>query len=286
MKNLYFLFILAIFSAGFSQIPASSEKMVSQALAQKNQLAKNSLVKNFPLKNIGPSVMSGRVADLEVNPQDPTEFYVGYAAGGLWYTRNNGTSFVPVMDNAATQNIGDIAVDWKNGTLWVGTGENISSRSSYAGIGMLKSTDKGETWQDMGLNDGHHFGRIIINPNKPDEVVVGVTGHLYSPNEERGIFKTTDGGKTWQKTLYINDVTGIIDIAHAPENFNIMYAAAWEKDRKAWNFTGNGNSSGIYKSTDAGTSWTKISTPESGFPTGEGVGRIGFAVYDENTVYA
>lgn len=230
--------------------------------------------------------MSGRIVDVAVNPNKPTEFYAAYASGGLWYTNNNGTTFTPVMDQASTQNIGDIAVDWKSGTIWVGTGENNSSRSSYAGVGLLKSTDRGETWQNMGLVDSHHIGRILINPENPNEVVVGATGHLYSSNEERGIYKTTDGGKSWNKTLFVNDVTGIIDVAMVPTNFNVQYAAAWEKDRKAWNFSGNGSNSAIYKSTDGGSSWTKISTKESGFPTGEGVGRIGLAVFDENTVYA
>ncbi|MBT8291075.1 MAG: glycosyl hydrolase, partial [Muriicola sp.] len=181
---------------------------------------------------------------------------------------------------------GDIAVDWRSGVIWVGTGENNSSRSSYAGIGLLKSTDKGGTWEQMGLGDSHHIGRIHINPSNPDEVVVGVTGHLYSPNQERGVYKTKDGGKSWKKTLYINSETGIIDLAVSPNDFNVQFAAAWEKDRKAWNFTGNGPGSGIYKSTDAGESWTLVSTSTSGFPTGDGVGRIGLAVFDNNIVYA
>ena len=125
----------------------------------------------------------------------------------------------------------------------------------------------------MGLPDSQHIGRILFNPNNSDEVVIGVTGHLYSPNQERGVYKTNDGGKTWQKTLFIDDVTGIIDLAHSPSNFNIQYAAAWQKDRKAWNFTGNGQASGIYKSTDGGSTWNLVSSPESGFPTGDGVGK-------------
>ncbi len=269
-----------------AQISATKAQNVETALQQKKQMQVSSLVKNIPLKNIGPTVMSGRVVDVDVNADNPIEFYVGYASGGLWYTNNNGTSFTPVLDTSETQNVGDIAVDWKNGTIWVGTGENNSSRSSYAGIGILKSTDMGKTWQNMGLADSHHIGRIVINPINPDEVVVGVTGHLYSPNEERGVYKTIDGGKTWQKTLFVNNETGIIDVAHSPTNFNIMYAAAWQKDRKAWDFVGSGNASGIYKSIDGGSTWNKVSTVESGFPTGEGVGRIGLAVFDDNTVYA
>ena len=246
----------------------------------------NSLVRSILFENIGPTIMSGRVVDVDVNPENPIEFYVGYASGGLWYTANNGTSFIPVLDTSATQNVGEIAVDWPSGTIWVGTGENNSSRSSYAGIGLLKSTDKGQTWQNMGLPDSHHIGAIVINPQNVNEVVMGSTGHLYTKNEERGIYKTTDGGQTWTKTLFVSDDAGIIDLVYAPNNFNIMYAASWQKDRKAWNFDGSGSASGIYKSTDAGTTWTKVSTPESGFPTGNGVGRIGLSVFDENIVYA
>ncbi len=286
MKSNTLLFFSLFCAYAFAQPSATSEKTVAQALKVKKQMEEHSILKNIPLKNIGPTIMSGRVVDIDVNPSNPTEFYVGYASGGVWHTNNNGTSFKPVFDNSETQNVGDIAVDWKNGTLWVGSGENNSSRSSYAGIGILKSTDQGETWQNMGLGDSHHIGRIVINPNNSEEVVVGATGHLYSSNKERGVYKTADGGKTWGKTLFVNDKAGIIDVAHAPNNFNVMFAASWEKDRKAWNFTGNGNGSGIYKSTDAGSTWNKISVPESGLPTGDGVGRIGLAVFDENTVYA
>ena len=248
--------------------------------------AQESIVQNIAFTSIGPSIMSGRVVDLDINPNNPTEFYVAYASGGLWHTQNNGTTFTPIMDNSPTQNIGDIAVDWKSGAIWVGTGESNSSRSSYSGIGILKSTDQGKTWQNMGLEDSHHIGRILINPNNPDEVIIGVIGHLYTPNAERGIFKTTDGGKNWKKTLFIDENTGIIDMDFVPGNNKIIYASAWERDRKAWNFKGSGENSGIYKSIDGGDNWQKITDDKSGFPTGNGVGRIGIAAFDENTVYA
>lgn len=280
--SLFLLSGLMVCAFAKAQQPATPASQINLATAQKEALSQSSLVKNVPFKNIGPSIMSGRVVDLDVNPDKPSEFYVGYASGGLWYTNNNGTTFEPVMDNSPTQNVGEVTVDWKSGTIWVGTGENNASRSSYAGIGLLKSTDKGQTWKNMGLTDSHHIGRILINPANANEVVVGAVGHLYSNNDERGVYKTKDGGKTWTRTLFVNTESGIIDIDRDPNNFNLMYASAWDKDRKAWNFEGSGSGSGVYKSTDGGDSWTKL----NGFPSGEGVGRIGLAVFDANTVYA
>ncbi len=270
--------ILLLFT--FSVAQAQQEPLKLQ------ELKENSIVKNIPFENIGPTVMSGRAIDVAVNPNNPTEFYVAYASGGLWHTTNNGSSFTPILDNYPTQNIGDITVHWQSRTIYVGTGENNSSRSSYAGIGILKSTDNGKTWEHIGLDNSQHIGRVLVNPNNKDEVVVGVLGALYTPNQERGIYKTLDGGKTWKKNLFVDDLSGMIDVQHAPNNFNIMYASSWTKDRKAWNFNGNGNNSAIYKSTDAGTTWSRISTKKSGFPTGNGVGRIGLAVFNENVVYA
>jgi len=285
MKRTLFIVITALSTVVMAQLP-STDSAVLTSLEYQQSLKENSRVKNLEFSSIGPTVMSGRVVDVAVNKDNPSEFFVAYASGGLWYTNNNGTSFESIMDNAPTQNIGDIAVDWPTGTLWVGTGENNSSRSSYAGIGILKSTDHGKTWEHMGLEDSHHIGRILINPHNPNEVIVGVLGHLYSENEQRGIYKTTDGGQTWKKTLSISTNTGIIDLASAPENFEVMYASSWQKERKAWNFKGNGSNSGIYKSQDAGESWKLVSTPASGFPSGAGTGRIGLAVYDAQTIYA
>ncbi len=285
MKSIIRVFFLLVTICASAQQSASDSQVVKKSLQEKQTLENTSIIKNISFSNIGPTIMSGRVADIDVNPNDPTEFYVGYASGGLWYTKNNGTSFTPLLDNSPTQNVGDIAVDWNNGTIWVGTGEKNSSRSSYAGIGILKSDNQGKTWEHVGLSDSHHVSRIVINSNNPEEVVVGVIGHLYSPNEERGVFKTLDGGKTWKKTLFINNDTGIIDVVAAPENPNVLYAASWERERKAWNFDGDGNHSAIYKSTDAGDTWENISI-NNGFRNGAGVGRIGLSVYDENTVYA
>ena len=285
LKLFLSFFLLFIFQINAQQ-PSTSGDDVKKGLQQKAEMQRQSIVKNVPFTNIGPTIMSGRVTDLAVNPNNPTEFYVAYASGGVWHTVNNGTSFIPISDTSNTQNVGDIAVDWKNRTIWIGTGENNSSRSSYAGIGILKSNDNGKTWTNVGLTDSHHIGRILINPNNPDEVIVGITGHLYSPNNERGIYKTSDGGKTWTQKLFVDNISGIIDVQHAPNNFNVMFASSWSKDRKAWNFQGNGNNSAIYKSEDAGDTWLKVSTTESGFPIGQGVGRIGLAVFNDNTIYA
>lgn len=287
MKRVLIVFVFALSEIIIAQQPtATPASQVLKGLQQLEEMRNTSQLKNLAFKNIGPTIMSGRVVDIDVNPKDPTEFLVAYASGGLWHTANNGTSFEPLMDNAATINLGDIAVDWNNKTIWAGTGENNSSRSSYAGIGVLKSTDFGKTWSDLMLTDSHHIGRILINPNNSNHVIVAVTGPLYSASEARGIYVTKNGGDSWKKTLFATNMAGFIDLATTPDNFNIMYASSWEKDRKAWNFDGDGDASAIYKSTDAGENWTKITTASSGFPTGSGVGRIGLTVYDENTVYA
>jgi photosystem II stability/assembly factor-like uncharacterized protein len=270
----------------FSQPNATDAESIIKAYENKEVLVQSSRVKNIEFRNIGPTIMSGRVVALEVNPQDPTKFYVAYASGGVWYTDNNGTSFNSISDDWPTQNIGEIAMDWNNGILWVGTGENNSSRSSYSGIGILKTNADGSNWQNVGLHDSHHIGKILINPENSNHVVIGVTGHLYSKNINRGVYVTKDGGKNWDRTLYINDASGIIDMSETPGDFNIMYATSWEKDRKAWNFDEDGNSSGIYKSIDGGYNWSLISNDESGFPTGAGIGRIGIAIFDKDIAYA
>ena len=269
----------------FSQPNQTDAESIINAYETKDVLVQSSRVKNIEFRNIGPTIMSGRVVALEVNPQDPTKFYVAYASGGVWHTDNNGTSFNSISDDWPTQNIGEIAMDWNNGILWVGTGENNSSRSSYSGIGILKTNADGSNWKNVGLHDSHHIGKILINPENSNHVVIGVTGHLYSKNINRGVYVTKDGGKNWDRTLYINDVSGIIDMSETPGDFNIMYATSWEKDRKAWNFDEDGHSSGIYKSIDGGDNWSLISNDESGFPTGAGIGRIGIAVFDKDIVY-
>jgi photosystem II stability/assembly factor-like uncharacterized protein len=208
------------------------------------------------------------------------------ASGGLWKTDNNATTWTPLFDHHASITIGDIAISQKDKNLiWIGTGEANASRSSYAGSGVYKSTDDGKTWQNMGLQDSHHVGRVLIDPADDQTVYVAASGHLYTDNEERGLFKTIDGGRTWNKILYVSPKTGIIDLAMHPRDSRILYAAAWQKDRKAWNLLESGAESAVYKSLDSGQTWKKLA---GGLPQGDKVGRIGLAISASNpeTVYA
>lgn len=271
------IFLLTVSSSSYSQNPTLANER-AKGTEMRSKLTSNSYAGGLHFTNIGPTVMSGRVVDLDVNPADPKEFYVAYASGGLWHTSNFGNSYDPVFDQQSVMTIGDIAVDWTTKTIWLGSGESNSSRSSYAGNGIYKSDDGGKTWQHLGLNETHHIGRVVLHPADKNIAWVAAVGHLYSNNAERGVYKTSDGGKTWAKTLYVNDSTGAIDLTIDPSNPDILYAAMWERDRKAWNFKGNGASSGIYKSIDGGENWKLVTTGENGFPHDAGVGRIGLAI--------
>ncbi|TAH42637.1 MAG: glycosyl hydrolase [Bacteroidetes bacterium] len=286
------IFTLVLFFFGSNQIFAQTIDYTSgtdrlKSLAKRKALEENSLVKNVMFRNIGPTIMSGRVVDLDVNPEDPTEFYVAYASGGLWHTKNNGQTFVPIFDNEDAITIGDIAVDWKTRAIWVGTGEVNSSRSSYAGTGIYLSTDTGKTWTNKGLIESHHIGRIILHPTKPGVLWVAVLGHLYSANAERGVYKSTDNGTTWKLVLAVDENTGAVDMDINSRNPDILYAAMWYRERRAWNLIEGGVGSGIYQSLDGGEKWNKLNGGSSGFPDGEGIGRIGLTVSpaDPNILY-
>lgn len=280
------LMISSFFAQAQVKPTPASERLKSIEI--RKQLSTESPANKTAFRNIGPTVQSGRVVDMDINPADPTEFYVAYATGGLWQTTNNGMSFTPIFDSEDIIGIGDIAVNWKTREIWVGTGEVNSSRSTYAGLGVYKSADNGKTWTWLGLPESHHIGEIKLHSTDPNTAWVAVLGHLYSPNKERGIYKTTDGGKTWKQTLYVDENTGAVDLDINPSNPNELYAGMWYRTRKAWNFEESGKSGGIFKSTDGGETWQKISVEGAGFPTGDGVGRIGLAVYPKNPniVYA
>lgn len=288
-KHLAFLFVsILTFDFAVAQVAPTNAADRLNGLAKRKLLQSQSLLKDIKFRNIGPSIMSGRVVDVDVNPKDPTEFYVAYATGGLWHTINNGQSFVPVFDYEDVIGIGDFAVNWQNGEIWVGTGEANSSRSSYSGIGVYKSIDTGRTWQYLGLPESQHIGKIILHPQNKNIAWIAATGHLYSANTERGVYKTTDGGKTWKQTLYVDDNTGAIDMDINPKNPDELFACMWHRERRAWNFIESGNTSAIYKSTDGGDNWKKVTGKSSGFPEDDGTGRIGIAVYAANPqiVYA
>ncbi len=283
-----FLLVTVLSNAQVKPTPPA-ERM--KGLEQRMVLEQNSLVNHVKFRNIGPTVMSGRVDDIEANPADPTEFYVAYATGGLWHTTNNGQSFTPIFDSADVIGIGDIAVNWNQQgkrTIWIGTGEVNSSRSSYSGIGVFKSSDNGKHWEYLGLPGSNHIGKILLHPTNENIAWVAAQGPLYSAGKDRGVYKTTDGGRTWKHSLYIDDNTGVVEMEINPKNPNEIYAAAWYRTRRAWNFEESGSTSGIYKSTDGGDTWKLLSTAGSGFPNGNHVGRIGLAVFpkDPNIIYA
>ncbi len=275
-------FLISI--AAFAQPTGTAEWQAS--FAARKQLASQSVLTDYPVRHIGPTVQGGRIVDIEVNLADPAEYYVGFASGGIFKTANSGITFVPVFDHQDALGVGDFALSQKNkNVLYVGTGEKHSSRSSYAGSGVYKTTDGGKTWQALGLAGTQHISRVIIHPNDDNTVWVASLGALYTPNADRGVFKTTDGGKTWSKKLYVNDSTGISDLVIHPQNPNILWAAAWERSRKAWDFKGNGVGSAIYQSQDGGETWKKT---VNGFPQSKTTGRIGLDIClaDPSVLYA
>ncbi|MBK6828139.1 MAG: hypothetical protein IPG86_15365 [Chitinophagaceae bacterium] len=293
LKMLFSLVFIHFSLVVFPQVNPTPAGERMQGMDQRRKLQAQSPLNSIKFRNIGPTIMSGRVVDVDVNPEDPTEFYVAYATGGLWHTNNNGQSFTPIMDNLDMLFIGDIAVNWEKTTvakgvsvtdriIWVGTGEVNSSRSSYAGVGIYKTIDNGKNWEYKGLPESHHIGKIQLHPTNENIAWVAVLGHLYSPNKERGVYKTADGGKTWKQTLFADDNTGAVDLDINTTNPNELYAAMWYRTRRAWKFEESGKSSGIYKSTDGGDNWTLISGPGSGFMSGDKIGRIGLAVYPKN----
>jgi photosystem II stability/assembly factor-like uncharacterized protein len=239
---------------------------------------------NLRFREIGPATMSGRIVDLAVVESNPYTFYVASATGGVWKTGNNGITFTPVFHREATHSVGDVTVhQLDTSVVWVGTGERASRQSSSWGNGAYKSTDGGATWTNMGLEDSHHIGRIVLHPTHPDIVFVAAMGHLWGPSEERGLYMSEDGGTSWTRVLHVDENTGAVDVAIDPLDPTTMYAAMYQRRRRPYGFNGGGPGSGLYKSTDGGRNWRELTND---LPQGD-KGRIGISIYrsDPNIVY-
>jgi photosystem II stability/assembly factor-like uncharacterized protein len=231
-------------------------------------------------RHIGPANMGGRIDDFAVVPGKPAIFYVATASGGIFKTTNGGVSFDPIFDNESTSSVGDIELSPANPEIvWAGTGESNNRQSSSWGDGVFKSMDGGKTWTNVGLRETHHIGRIVAHPTNSDIVWVAATGRLWGPNPERGVYKTTDGGKTWDLCLKIDEDTGATDIAIDPSNPDVLYAAMYQRRRTAFGYNGGGSKAGLFKTTDGGKTWAKLA---GGLPTGD-VGRIAVDVYAKNS---
>ncbi len=244
-----------------------------------------SALSRLEYREIGPALMGGRISALAVVEATPQVFFLGTGSGGLWKTENHGTSWTPLFDDQPTSSIGDVTVHQENPNLvWVGTGEPQNRQSSPWGNGVYRSTDGGNSWTHMGLEATKHIGRILIHPRNPDVVYVAAVGDLWAANPERGVYRTTDGGASWARVLYVDDNTGAIDLAMDPSDPKTIFAAMYQRRRTGFGFNGGGPGSGLYRTVDGGESWTELT---DGLPTGN-KGRIGLDVFrgDGNVVYA
>jgi photosystem II stability/assembly factor-like uncharacterized protein len=299
--------ILAIFALTTlsAQAPAPAAKATSKAAAQAGKKDEKKEAKKDDTKepekpkdpmssgtfsglrwrSIGPAFVSGRVSWIAVNPKDRSEYYVAVASGGVWKTSNSGTTFTPVFENEGAYSIGYVAIDPKDSNVvWVGTGENNGQRAIGYGDGVYRSEDGGKSWKNMGLKKSEHIARILIDPRDSNVVYVAAQGPLWSAGGERGLYKTTDGGKTWNAVLSISENTGVSDVVMDPSDPDVLYASTWQRRRHVWTLVSGGPEGAIYKSKDAGATWTKIT---NGLPNVE-LGRIGLAISpaNPNTVYA
>lgn len=253
--------------------------------AQKNKKPESELDKlslsGLKFRCVGPAIASGRIADIAVNPDNPFEYYVAVASGGVWKTTNAGTTYQPVFDSQASYSIGCVTIDPNNhNTIWVGSGENNNQRSVAYGDGVYKSNDRGKSWKNVGLKNSEHIGKIIVDPTNSDVVYVAAMGPLWSEGGERGVYKTEDGGKTWNLALNIDKHTGVSDLIMDPRDPKVLYAAAQQRRRHVFTYVGGGSGSGLHKSIDGGKTWTKIN---SGLPAN--MGRIGLAISPANNDY-
>jgi len=267
--------LVIVLSLGFTQ-PADKKEKKEEA---KKEPVSSSTFSALKFRSIGPAFTSGRIADIAVNPRNYSEYYVGVAAGGVWKTSNNGTTWKPVFDNAGSWSVGPVAVDPNNpDVVWVGSGEYNSQRAIGYGDGVYKSTDAGGSFKNMGLTKSEHIGRIRIDPRNSDVVYVSCQGPLWGPGGDRGLFKTTDGGATWTEILHISENTGISDVEMDPRNPDVIYVTSYQRRRHVWTLVDGGPESAIHKTTDAGKTFNKIN---GGLPGGD-LGRIGLAISPVN----
>ncbi len=238
------------------------------------------LLKSFEFRSIGPGLATGRIADIAIDPKNPSVWYVASAFGGLWKTTNRGITFTPIFDDGGSFTLCCIVIDPKNSdVLWLGTGEHNSQRSAHFGDGVYKSADAGKTWKRMGLATSEHIGRIAIDPRNPNTVYVASQGPLWSPGGERGLYKTADGGATWTAILTISPDTGMTDVVLDTKNPDVVFAAAYQRRRAVGQMIGGGPEGGIFKSTNAGKTFTKLT---KGLPKGD-MGRVGLAIDGRKT---
>ena len=259
--------------------PRAAEPKAAKPLAEEDK----GPLAELEWRNVGPVNMSGRVADVEGIPGNPRVVYVGSASGGVWKTEDAGLTFKPIFDDQPVASIGDIALAPSNPeVVYVGSGESNARNSVSSGNGVYKSTDGGKTWSHVGLADTRHISRVLVHPQDPDLVYVGALGHLFGPNPERGVFRSKDGGATWEKVLYLDDRHGVADMDMSPTNPNLLFAALWHFDRKPWTHTSGSEAGGVWRSVDGGRTWKKLS---KGLP--KLLGRIGvkLAPSDPRIVY-
>lgn len=269
--------------------PAPSPTSAAERLAswdQHERMRLESPWRNMRWQPLGPRMQGGRVEAIAVDPRDDATIWVGAGAGNLWRTDNAGVTWRPVFDRQPTFTIGDIALAPSNpDVVYVGTGEVLMARSSFSGMGVFRSDDGGDSWRHLGLAATHHIARVLVHPDDPDTVWVAAIGHLFSSNPERGVYRSDDGGATWQRTLFVDESTGAIDLVADPTDPDVLYAAMWERSRRAWGHTASGPGSGIYRSEDGGRTWRQM---RGGFPDHDRVGRVALAVAPSrpSTLYA
>lgn len=268
--------LMALPLTSFSQRRKKAEPAEAE---EEKSLVTSSVLSGLSFRGVGPALTSGRISDFAVNPDNHSEYYVATSSGGVWKTNNAGTTYKPIFDGQGSYSIGCIAMAPSNPHLiWVGTGENNAQRSVAYGDGVYKSMDGGKSWKKMGLETSEHIGKIIIHPEDENVVWVAAQGPLWSSGGERGIYKTIDGGETWNQVLEISEHTGVNDIVMDPRDPDVLYATSWQRARKVWTFIGGGPESTIYKSTDGGETWNKS---DSGLPGGD-KGRIGLSISPVN----